>query len=115
MNDYRDGKKEPGPCGYCNKVVPTTFTNVTLSLCEGLEEVENSLVIVCDECGNMTGIPAQSLPPIQQAIKNLIKSGTVSDNNKITTELKSKVDARKELNKKSKPDYQHEYPLQATG
>ena len=115
MLDYRNGAKCTTVCAYCKKSVPATLTNETLSLCKGLEEVENSLVLVRDECGNMTGIPARSLPPIQQAIKKLIKSGTVSDNNKITTELKSKVDARKELNKKSKPNYQHEYPLQATG
>ena len=115
MLDYREGAKCEAVCPYCEKSVTATLTNETLSLCKGLEEVENSLVLVCDECGNMTGIPARSLPPIQQAIKKLIKSGTVSDNNKITTELKSKVDARKELNKKSKPDYQHECPLQATG
>ena len=82
------------------KSVSATLTKVTLSLCEGLEEVERVLVDICDECGNMIAIPARSLPPIQQAIKNLIESGTVSDYNKITTELKSKVDVRKESGKK---------------
>ena len=72
MSDYRDGDKGPGPCGYCNKVVPTTFANVALSLCEGLEEVENCLVMVCVECGNMIGIPAQSLPHFNKHTKNLL-------------------------------------------
>ena len=113
MSDYREGEKGPGPCGYCNKVVPTTFANVTLSLCEGLEEVENSLVMVCDECGNMTGIPAQSLPPLQQAYKKLVESGAVPGYDQITTELKSKVDARKNSNNNIGQDYPQEYPLVA--
>ena len=57
----------------------------------------------------MVSIPARSLPPIQQAIQNLTESGTVTDCNEIITELKSEVDARKELINKSEPDYQHEY------
>ncbi len=113
MNDYQDGIKSPGACGYCNKVVQSTFTKVTLSICEGLGEVENKLVIVCDECGNMIGIPAKSDPPIQQAYKKLIESGMVSDSDEITTELKSKVDARKSSNKSTKEDYPQEYPLVA--
>ncbi len=113
MYDYREGAKSPGPCGYCKKVVPSTLTKVTLSLCEGLEEVENVLVDVCDECGNMISIPAQSLPPIHQARRKIIKSGRVPDSGGITTELKSKVDARKSFNKSTEGDYLQEYPLVA--
>ena len=113
MIDYRDGAKSPGPCGYCKKVVPSTLTKVTLSLCEGLEEVENVLVDVCDECGNMISIPAQSLPPIQQAHKKIDESGMVSNGDEITTELKSIVDARKISNKNTMRDYPQEYPLVA--
>ena len=113
MYDYREGAKSPGPCGYCNKVVPSTLTKVTLSLCEGLEEVENVLVDVCDECGNMISIPAQSLPPIQQAHKRIDESGMAPDPDEITTELKSIVDARKSSNKSTKGDYLQEYPLVA--
>ena len=112
MNDYQDGEKGPGPCGYCNKVVPITFIKTTLSLCEGLEEVENSLVLVCDECGNITGIPAQSLPRLQQAYKKLVESGAVSDYCDITTELKSIVDARKSSNKSTKGDDLQGEPLE---
>ena len=113
MNDYWEGVKSPGPCGYCKKVVPTTFTNVTLSLCEGVEEVENVLVRICDECGNMVSIPARSLPAIHQARRKIIESGRVPDSGGITTELKSKVDARKSFNKSTEGDYLQEYPLVA--
>ena len=113
MIDYREGAKSKAVCGYCNNCVISTLSNVTLSLSEGLEEVENVLVDVCDECGNMVSIPAKSLPPIQQAYKRLVETKTVSDYGEITTELKSKVDARKKLDKKSEPDYQNEYRLAA--
>ena len=113
MYDYREGAKSPGPCGFCNKVVPSTLTNATLSLCEGLEEVENVLVRICDECGNMVSIPARSLPSIHQARRKIIASGRGADSGGITTELKSIVDARKSSNKSTKGDYQHEYPLVA--
>ena len=97
MNDYREGAKINSVYAYCEKTVTSTLTNVTLSLSAGLKEVENVLVDVCDECGNMVSIPAQSLPPIQQAFKRLVETKTVSDYGEITTELKSKVDARKNL------------------
>ena len=113
MNDYQDGAKSPGPCGYCKKVVPTTLKSETLSMCEGLEEVENVLVRVCDECGNMVSIPARSLPPIHQARRKIIESGMAPDSGGMTTELKSKVDARKNSNNKTERDYPQEYPLVA--
>ena len=113
MIDYREGAKCEAVCGYCKKSVSATLTKVTLSLCKGLEEVESVLVDICDECGNLIAIPARSLPPIQQAYKRLVETKTVSDYGEITTELKSKVDARKKLNKKSELDYQNEYRLAA--
>ena len=108
MIDYRDGAKSPGPCAFCNKIVPTTLKSETLSLSEGLEEVKNVLVRICDECGNMVSIPARSLPPLHQAFKKLEESGMVSDRDEITTELKSFVDARKISDKYTGQDYSQE-------
>ncbi len=108
MSDYRVGLKLDSVCAHCETSVRATLTSVTLSLCEGSEEVENVLVLICDECGNMTGIPARSLPPIQQAMKRLVESGVVTDRSDIPVELKSKVDE-----KKSELDYPQEYPLVA--
>ncbi len=115
MLDYREGVKSPSLCAFCEKGVTATLTSETLSLCKGLEEVENILVNICDECSNITSTPHRSVFPIQQAMKRLVESGVVSERGEIPVELKSKVDAENSGNKVSEPDYQHEYPLQTTG
>ena len=111
MIDYREGAKVNSVCAYCKTSVTSTLANVTLSLCEGKDEVENVLVRVCNECGNMVSIPARSLPPIQQALKRLVETGVVADYGEITTELKSRVDARKARDSKSELDNQFVYSL----
>ena len=115
MLDYREGVKSPSLCAFCEKGVTATLTSETLSLCKGLEEVENVLIEVCDECGNIASIPHRSVSLIQQAMKKLVESGVASELGKIPVELKSRVDAENSRKKESEPDYQHEYPLQATG
>ena len=76
MTDYREGAKCEAVCAVIvNKAYQQLLQRLLLSLCKGLEEVESVLVDICDECGNMIAIPVRSLPPIQQAIKNLIESG----------------------------------------
>ena len=112
MINYQEGAKCTAVCGYCNKSVPATLTNVTLSLCEGIEEVKDVLVDTCDECGNMIAIPARSLPPIRQACKKLVESGRVS-NGKVTTELKSIVDARKTARGNTEGNYPQEFSQSA--
>ena len=58
MIDYHDGSKSFSICAECDKKVPATLKNETVSLCEGLEEIANVLVVVCDECsGYLTAIP----------------------------------------------------------
>ena len=79
-----------------------------LSLCKGLKEVANALVLVCDECGNMTGIPAKSMLPIQQAAESLIDSELVSKIEDVTVELKSQVEKEKVRDHQSNSDYQDE-------
>ena len=113
MIDYREGAKIGSLCANCGKKVSATLTNETLSLCKGLEEVENALVLVCDECGNMTGIPAKSMLPIQQAAERLIDSKLVSKIEEVTVELKSLVEEGKIPDKETEPDYQYEYQIAA--
>ena len=115
MHNYRKGAKNEALCAYCKKSVSSTLTNETLSICKGLEEVENVLVRVCDKCGNMITIPARSMLPIQHAAERLIDSKLVSNVEEVTVELKSLVDKEKVHDQESEPDYQHGYPLQATG
>ena len=97
-------------CASCEKKVEATLTNETLSFCEGMDEVENILVYICDTCGNICSIPAQSLSPIQQTIERLVESKAVSKAEDVTVELKSLVDKEEEINSKSEPNYHDEYP-----
>ena len=113
MIEYQEGAKVNSVCAYCEKSVTSTLTKVTLSLCEGLEEVDNVLVDVCDECGNMCSIPHQSVLPIQEGMKKLVESGAVTDRGDIPVELKSVVDSRKSLPSKTEQNYPQEYPLVA--
>ena len=115
MLDYREGAKCEAVCGYCKNSVRATLTKVALSLCKGLEEVESVLVDICDDCGNMIAIPARSMLPIQEAAERIIDSELVSKVEEVTVELKSLVNKEKIHDQESVPDYQHGYPLQATG
>ena len=115
MIDYREGAKCRVLCANCGKATPATLKNETVSLCEGLEEVENTLVYVCDLCGSMSSVPHKSVGPLQQAFKRLVDSNSVSDYGEITIELKSQVDEKKAGEGQSETDFQHKYPMQATG
>ena len=113
MLDYREGAKSATLCENCGTKVPSTLTNETISLCEGLEEIANVLVDICDNCGGICSIPYESIEPVQYAIERLRKSKTVASYGEITIELKSQVDARKSTDKSTKRDYPQEYPLVA--
>ena len=115
MDDYRDDSRYDSLCAFCEKRVAATLTNETLSLYEGLEEVENVLVDDCDECGNMSTIPAESLPRIQQAARRLLESIAISNLDEVSVDLQSIVDRKKERNQVSERDHQDDYPIQATG
>ena len=116
MYKYKEGAKRESICSYCEKSVTSTLTKTTLSICKGLEEVENVIVNVCDECGNMISIPARSEPPIQQAYKEIVETGSVSSYDDLTVELKSIVDAKETSNRESQRDYSQECPqVAATG
>lgn len=113
MYDYREGAKINSACSHCNKIVTSTLTKETLSLCKGLEEAEDVLVRICDECGNIVSTPHRSVKPIHNAIKRLIESGGVSDSSEITIDLKSIVERERKLDRESRPDFQQEYSLVA--
>ena len=115
MYEYREGAKSASLCTTCQKKVPVTLTSETLSFCDGMEEVKDVLVYICDICGNMCSIPYESLSAFQIATAKLLESNVVSKAEEVTVELKSSVDREKLLENESKPDYQHEYPMRATG
>ena len=109
MQEYSNGAKCEAVCANCGTSVPATHKNETVSLCEGLEEIENVLALICDQCGSICSIPYKSVKPIQDAVARLIDTKAVSNYGEITIELKSQADARKEHGKKSEPEYQDEY------
>ena len=113
MYDYSEGTKYDSLCAFCDKSVPATLTSVTLSLCKGLAEIENDLVDVCNECGNMCSVPAESLPSIQQTARKLLESKVVTNLNDITIDLKSIVDQELDHEEVSRPEYQEKYSLEA--
>ena len=104
MNDYKEGTKRIAVCTHCERSVQTTLSRKTLSLCKGLKEVENVLIRICDECGNITSYPAKSMSPIQQIMRELIESKIVSGYSEMSIELKIIEDKKKEFNSESEPD-----------
>ena len=113
MIEYREGAKIISLCAHCEKKVSSTLSSETLSICNGLKEVENVLVRICEECGNIVSTPHRSVSPIQRAIKYLVETGAVPNYDSITIELKSIVDREEGLNSKPELDYNGKYPLVA--
>ena len=113
MQEYREGDKIPSICANCNKGVTATLTNETISLCEGLQDIENVIVDICDECGHICSISHEFVKPVQEAVKKLLASKAVSDSGEITIELKSQVDDKKATSSKTERNYPQEYPMVA--
>lgn len=69
MKLYKVGEKSKALCEQCEKIRSTTFRERTIPLSSGKGSVEDVLVAVCDGCDNIVGIPQQSAPRIQEAIR----------------------------------------------
>ena len=69
MNFYNIGDTSRALCGKCKAVVPTTFYLRNVPLSDGSGVAKNVLVSVCDQCGEVCGIPQQSLPLVQETVK----------------------------------------------
>lgn len=63
---YAPGEKSRAICRHCNKAVETTFDYRNVPFDDGSGEVKDILVAVCDECGTVAAIPAQSTPAIRR-------------------------------------------------
>ena len=114
MADYKEGEQLISVCGFCDKQESSTLSNETISLCEGLKEVKNVLVRICDECGNICSIPYQSLRPVHETIKILLESKVISDPDDVTIELKSIVESEKKIDRAARSSFQENYPQVAT-
>lgn len=71
MNFYNIGDTSRALCGKCKAVVPTTFYPRDVPLSDSSGTAKDVLVSVCDQCGEICGIPQQSLPLIQETVKKV--------------------------------------------
>jgi len=67
MHLYREGDASEAMCQGCRRRVTTRFAVRTLPLLETGIEVPDVLVAVCDDCGEVAAIPAQSAPKLKEA------------------------------------------------
>lgn len=67
MKLYRAGDKSKALCGACETAVSTTFAYRDVPFDDGLGTVKDVLAAVCDQCGAVAAIPAQSTPAIRQS------------------------------------------------
>jgi hypothetical protein len=67
MKFHESGDKSKAICESCKALVPTTFQYRDVAFDDGSGCVKNILVAVCDHCGTVVSIPAQSTPAIKRA------------------------------------------------
>ena len=61
-------------CSKCNSVVSTMLEYRNMPTSDRVVTVLNVLVIVCKVCDTVCGIPAKSVPHIQEVIKSTHES-----------------------------------------
>ena len=67
MKIYTEGDKSKALCSHCQGLVTTTFARLDVPFSDGEGLAKAILVGVCDQCGQVVSIPAQSTPAIRQA------------------------------------------------
>jgi hypothetical protein len=67
MHLYREGDRSEAICPACEKRVTTRFEVRTVRLAESGIDVRGVLAAVCDECGAVAALPAQSAPKLKEA------------------------------------------------
>lgn len=67
MHLYREGEFSEGICAHCKALVATRFQVRTVHLHESGIDVPGVLAAVCEECGEIVALPAQSTPRIREA------------------------------------------------
>lgn len=71
---FVEGGKSKATCKRCLKAVSTTFNFMDVPFSHTIGEVENILVGVCDECGDVVSVPHPSVGKIKayrQKVKGL--------------------------------------------
>jgi hypothetical protein len=69
-NPYKVGDKSRAICSRCRKIVPTTMRLGEYRIPKKRVVVPNVLLMYCDNCGKLVGIPHQSTPAIRDGLKN---------------------------------------------
>lgn len=64
---FNEGDKSQAICGDCKKMRTTTLGYRDAPFSDGSGVAKNILVGICDHCGNVASIPAQSTPAISMA------------------------------------------------
>lgn len=67
MKLYNAGDKGRALCENCNMLVDTTFEYRNVPFDDGIGMAKDILAAVCDRCGEVVAIPAQSIPAIKTA------------------------------------------------
>ena len=67
MKFYKSGERSKAVCESCADIVATTFAYRDVPFSDDSGSVPNLLVAVCDRCGDVVAIPAQSTPSIRNA------------------------------------------------
>jgi hypothetical protein len=74
MKLYEEGEKSKAICSHCKQLVGTTFLRRDVPFSDGKGMVKNILAAVCDACGRVIAIPAQSTPAIRGARQKEVRS-----------------------------------------
>ena len=67
MKVYKAGEKSKAICEDCGALVSTTFAYRDVPFDDGTGEVKDVLASVCDQCGRVVALPAQSTPAVRRA------------------------------------------------
>ncbi|MCF6199305.1 MAG: hypothetical protein L3J67_07905 [Hyphomicrobiaceae bacterium] len=74
MKFYHAGDKSKAACEQCKSLVTTTFAYRDVPFRHAKGQAKDLLVAVCDECGDVVSIPAQSTPAVREARNHALHS-----------------------------------------
>ncbi len=69
MKLYKEGDKSKAICSRCGQLRTTTFAERDVPLSSGTGVVRDVLVGVCDVCDEVVSIPQQSVPRVQESVR----------------------------------------------
>lgn len=74
LNLFEEGDKRTAACPNCEQVTATTFLRRNIPLNEGEGMAKAILTEVCDVCGTVAALPAQSMPAVRETRQRGMKS-----------------------------------------